>query len=379
MKRLFIALIAIAVLCSPVFALNTVELGSKYYANPSSSRALFNADIFVGIPDLDPEVPANQKTLSVLQENGTVTAVAQPISTGAGGVPLFNGSPVTLLVEGDYSIKVLDSLGSQVYYVPNTTASAAGATFEDWVISTTYSQNAYIIGSDNKLYYSVAGANLGNDPTSTTGFWQGYLEDTGTATTDIIGDVKATNGTVVLDNGTDGTDATFTGDVTGDLTGNVTGDVTGNADTATRVPFRGALVHNSAKQVIGSGAGSVVLNFNEETYDTDNIHDISTNNERLTVPAGVSHIRIFAQISGEINANTGRLQVTFGGSPSALLAGITGVKDHSTVVESTFNLISPVVAVSPGDYVTVSVAQTTGVNLNVSQSTNIHFAMEIID
>jgi hypothetical protein len=41
----------------------------------------------------------------------------------------------------------------------------------------------------------------------------------------LIGDVKATDGTSVLDSGTDGTDATFTGDVTGDLTG--------NADTAT--------------------------------------------------------------------------------------------------------------------------------------------------
>lgn len=41
----------------------------------------------------------------------------------------------------------------------------------------------------------------------------------------ISGDVKSTNGTSVLDSGTDGTDATFTG--------NVTGDLTGNADTAT--------------------------------------------------------------------------------------------------------------------------------------------------
>ena len=40
-------------------------------------------------------------------------------------------------------------------------------------------------------------------------------------TGNLIGDVKATDGTVVLDNGRDGTDATFTGDVTGDVTGNI--------------------------------------------------------------------------------------------------------------------------------------------------------------
>ena len=44
---------------------------------------------------------------------------------------------------------------------------------------------------------------------------------------DLKGDVLAENGTVVLDNGTDGTDATFIGDVTGDLTG--------NADTSTKI------------------------------------------------------------------------------------------------------------------------------------------------
>ena len=40
----------------------------------------------------------------------------------------------------------------------------------------------------------------------------------GDITTNLIGDVKATNGTVVLDNGSDGTDATFTGSVTGSST-----------------------------------------------------------------------------------------------------------------------------------------------------------------
>lgn len=52
---------------------------------------------------------------------------------------------------------------------------------------------------------------------------------TGTVTGDLTGDVYASNGTSkVLESGTDGTDATFTGDVTGDLTGDVTGNVTGN-------------------------------------------------------------------------------------------------------------------------------------------------------
>lgn len=47
----------------------------------------------------------------------------------------------------------------------------------------------------------------------------------GNVTGDVTGSVKSGNGTVVLDNGTDGTDAVFTGNVIGNLTGTVTNGV----------------------------------------------------------------------------------------------------------------------------------------------------------
>lgn len=102
------------------YALNVVKLSPGYYPNSSRGSALSSADIYVGKPDLDPEIIANQKTLSVQQEDGTITTVSQPIHTNAGGVPQYAGSPITLLVEGDYSLKVLDSNGIQIYYIPST-------------------------------------------------------------------------------------------------------------------------------------------------------------------------------------------------------------------------------------------------------------------
>ena len=52
---------------------------------------------------------------------------------------------------------------------------------------------------------------------------------TGDLTGDVTGDIYASDGTSkVLEAGSDGSDATFTGDVTGDLTGDVTGNVSGN-------------------------------------------------------------------------------------------------------------------------------------------------------
>ena len=107
-------------LSQSVFALNIVELSPGYYPNTSKGRPLALAYIYVGIPDLDPTVVANQKTLSVQQEDGTIVAVTQPIRTNAGGVPTYLGESVVLLVEGDYSLTVLDSGENQIYYVPST-------------------------------------------------------------------------------------------------------------------------------------------------------------------------------------------------------------------------------------------------------------------
>jgi len=101
-------------------ALKKVNLGAEYFPSPIIGRPLANADIYVGEPGLDPRTPANQKQISVLQEDGTVLPISQPISTGAGGVPVYSGEYVTILVEHPYSLRVDNSAGSQVYYVPTS-------------------------------------------------------------------------------------------------------------------------------------------------------------------------------------------------------------------------------------------------------------------
>ena len=90
-----------------------------YIPDPGKGRPLFNGQIYVGQPDLDPTVVINQKQLNVIEENGTVVPVAQPFVLSAGGVPVYNGKPVRLDVDGNYSIKILSKLGAQVYYIEN--------------------------------------------------------------------------------------------------------------------------------------------------------------------------------------------------------------------------------------------------------------------
>lgn len=98
---------------------NEVRLPYVYYPDPTRGRPVFDGSIYVGFPDTDPQVVSNRLQVLAFQENGTSVPIAQPIKTGAGGVPMLNGSPVQLQVQGEYSIKVLDKYGAQVYYAPS--------------------------------------------------------------------------------------------------------------------------------------------------------------------------------------------------------------------------------------------------------------------
>lgn len=101
-----------------------VALNIAYFPDPTIGRPVFNGSVFVGTPGTDPTIEANQKQVTLRQENGTEVPVSQPVLTGAGGVPIFNGSPVELLVDGNYSLTVLNSKDSQVYHIDNTFSGA---------------------------------------------------------------------------------------------------------------------------------------------------------------------------------------------------------------------------------------------------------------
>jgi len=56
---------------------------------------------------------------------------------------------------------------------------------------------------------------------------------------------------------------------------------------------RGALAYNNSAVVIGTGTWTTVL-FDSESFDTDSIHDTGSNTSRLTVPTGITRIRLTA-------------------------------------------------------------------------------------
>ena len=90
-----------------------------YISDPTRGRPVFNGRVFLGNPDTDPTQPENQIPVSVVNENGTLTQVPQPIRTGPGGVATFQGNPVQLDVDlVQHSMTIQDANGRQVYYSP---------------------------------------------------------------------------------------------------------------------------------------------------------------------------------------------------------------------------------------------------------------------
>jgi len=98
---------------------NILRLPYDYYFSPSTNKPIALGKVYIGIAGLNPKIFANRKSVTLRQEDGTNVVIqpsGQPLRTGGGGGVLFNGSPVEVLVEGDYSIRVDDNQDSQVYF-----------------------------------------------------------------------------------------------------------------------------------------------------------------------------------------------------------------------------------------------------------------------
>ncbi len=92
----------------------------QYFADPTRARPIFNGFIFIGRVDGDPTNTADQIPVQVIRESGGPVTVAQPIRTGPGGLPIYNGSPAQIVVcRSNYSITLQDNNRVQVYHSPN--------------------------------------------------------------------------------------------------------------------------------------------------------------------------------------------------------------------------------------------------------------------
>lgn len=114
-----------------------LSLGIEYFPNPLRGIPVSSGKVYIGDADTDPTVEGNRITVTVQEEDGTrvpIAPAAQPLRTGAGGVILYNGAPVSVLVALDsissYAIRVDDQNDVQVFYNP----SVISGTNTDYVL-----------------------------------------------------------------------------------------------------------------------------------------------------------------------------------------------------------------------------------------------------
>lgn len=110
--------------------------------------------------------------------------------------------------------------------------------------------------------------------------------------------------------------------------------------------FSGALVHHSATQTVNSTFSA--LTWDTEDYDTDSWHDTGTNPERLTVPSGVSYVRICMNMM-DTSSVTGQWIAALYMNGSDTFPGACR-NEIETAGGDAVSVTSPVIAVTPGDY-----------------------------
>ena len=224
---------------------NIVRLPMDFFGNPTKGKPLAGGFVYVGEPDLDPEFLANRKTVTIRQEDGTevpILAGEQPLNIGPGGYVLYLGGPVQLLTDGNYSIKVTDSLGAQKFYIAN------------------------VMDGIPALITDVEAG----DTVVTAAFEA--------ADADIITNYEAADAAIAADVATNTADvATNTSDITSIKSGLIFDRTKLNLTVLVSLP----------------ADTSTTINWDSEILDESGSHDLITNPEMIIIPSGYNRARFF--------------------------------------------------------------------------------------
>lgn len=155
------------------------------------------------------------------------------------------------------------------------------------------------------------------------------------------------------------------------------------AEHDAKISFRGCKVYLDAAQAVTTGSTGETINFDQEDYDTDSIHDNATNNDRLVVPSGVTKVRISACLDVDTTTSgtyrIGRIMMNTETTP---IAG--GETPIHTAADSYINMTTGVVSVVSSDYFTVFFAHDKGSDVSILGGSDVDnvatwFSMEIIE
>lgn len=266
---------------------NIVTLGYEYFPDPTQGRPVSNGSIYVGVPDGDPaNVPGDRKTISIVQEDGAVVPVSQPVLTSAGGVPIYNGSSVRIQADGLYSLAVLNNLGVQVYYLSKSSGSESIQYNQGSPGSVDRTVESKLKESASVKDFGGVGDGLTNDTAALNAFFASG------------GDLVLTDGVYLFDE--------LLMDVDCNVSGNGVLRYSGAAPTSGTSAITGSgVVKFDRLEITSAGIGDVAFNLVELTADGVNINLLSmkADAERATTGGAVffgSNVSIGSVVSRNI-------------------------------------------------------------------------------
>lgn len=147
--------------------------------------------------------------------------------------------------------------------------------------------------------------------------------------------------------------------------------------------FKGALVYNSSNETITTSTYTH-LSFDSESYDTDTTHDTVTNNDRLTVPTGVTKIRLSGSVEWGASAIGQRIAGISKNDDTTTPTSVIGLPrvshDAAASLNTNQTFSSAPLTVTEGDFFSLYVWHNVGSDSSIISSTlRTFFAMEIIE
>jgi hypothetical protein len=126
--------------------------------------------------------------------------------------------------------------------------------------------------------------------------------------------------------------------------------------------FAGCALTKSASQTISNNTGTFI-SFNGEDFDTDNFHDNSTNNTRITIPSGkAGKYQVNLNLQWAANTSGTRYCMLYKNGTVNFVEKLLSVSTTGGYAEQ---FLATIMDLTVGDYIEAKVDQSSGGNLDV--------------